>query len=158
MPEPLHAITLWQPWAHAIVHGPNRVENRPWAPPRWLIGKTFALHAGLHYDEAAAARLLSGHFGAPVLVPPKDKVTRGAIVGLATLDTWKWLSSLFPEPDPFAFGPFVWYLRDVVAIVPVPCRGMQKLWAVEGATLAAVRANYREALSNRAARVPEIRR
>lgn len=40
----MKALTLWGPWHWAISHGPKRVENRDWPPPRDLIGQWFAIH------------------------------------------------------------------------------------------------------------------
>lgn len=41
---PTHALTLWRPWAWAIIHGPKRVENRTWKPPASFIGKRIGIH------------------------------------------------------------------------------------------------------------------
>lgn len=40
------ALTEQQPWGWAIAHAGKRVENRTWAPPRAVIGKTIAVHGG----------------------------------------------------------------------------------------------------------------
>lgn len=52
---------------------------------------------------------------------------------------------LAPEPrDPWFCGPVGWYLRDVVAIKPVPCKGAQGLWSLPPEVLADVRRRWRE--------------
>jgi len=38
------ALTILQPWATLIAHGPKRIENREWKPPRTL--DWLAIHAG----------------------------------------------------------------------------------------------------------------
>src|SRR4029077_13343257 len=85
--EPEYALTLWQPWASAIVLGPKRVENRPWAPPSKVLGKRIWIHAGLAYDgdrHGAVARLwpwldetADGRFRNAHYLP------RGAVIGSA---------------------------------------------------------------------------
>ena len=48
----LRALTLWQPWAWAIVEGHKDIENRPWAPGAALrVGDPFLIHAGMKYDD-----------------------------------------------------------------------------------------------------------
>jgi hypothetical protein len=150
MPEPLYALTLWQPWADLIVDGLKPVENRPWAPPSWLLGKPFAIHAGRTYDRECEAACFAGRFSPDGTTPiaVSSEGARGAIIGIATLDRVEWRRPLL-EPSsesPWFFGPCGWWLRDVTRIRPVPCRGFQKLWKVEGETLDLVREAYREAL------------
>jgi hypothetical protein len=157
--RPLYALTLWQPWADLIVDGIKPVENREWAPPSWLIGHPFAIHAGKHYDTECQWECEAGTFsanGSPIIVKPKAEITLGAIIGIATLEGWQHKESLFRAGDesPWFFGPFGWWLRDVVKIDPVPCRGMQKLWRVEGPVLDAVRAGYAKARKEKTACLP----
>ena len=40
--------------------------------------------------------------------------------------------------SPWAMGPWLWVLGDVLAIDPVPCQGAQKVWRVPAAAAAAV--------------------
>lgn len=54
MNAPTHALTLWEPWGSAIIWGPKRIENRPWAPPREFVQERIFIHAGKHYDEERA--------------------------------------------------------------------------------------------------------
>ena len=46
--RPIRALTILQPWAHLIVRGRKRVENRTWEPAaRGLrVGDYLAIHAG----------------------------------------------------------------------------------------------------------------
>lgn len=52
------ALTILQPWACAIVHGPKRVENRTWAPPAYLVGQRIWLHAGKAFDVGGVETVL----------------------------------------------------------------------------------------------------
>jgi len=55
----MKALTLWRPWPAAIIHSTKRVENRTWVPPRWQLGKDFALHAGKTVDDSTVEDLIS---------------------------------------------------------------------------------------------------
>ena len=50
----LLALTIWQPWASAIVRGFKRIENRKWVPPPGVVGRYIAIHAGQTIDEPEA--------------------------------------------------------------------------------------------------------
>jgi hypothetical protein len=139
------ALTLWRPWSDAIVLGPKRVENRPWAPPAAMLGKLIAIHAGKRFDSDGAAAIR-------VVWPdvPNEARSPGGIVGIARivgyLDLRKEarvvrvaedafsraaarVSSL--DQDPFWMGPVGWLLEDVVALSkPVPHPGALGLWRV----------------------------
>ncbi len=139
----LRALTLWRPWLHAILHGGKRIENRPWAPWKSVIGQIIALHAGQRYDEDGARWMHSEG----LYDPPEDRwCPRGCIVGLARVTGYIKDSPLAPDPrveDPWFIGPYGWLLDDVVAFrTPVPCSGAQGLWIVEGDLLVAVRRAY----------------
>lgn len=137
------ALTLWQPWAGIVAAGIKRVENRDWAPPRWLVGQQFAIHAGKRWDDEGAtfcAKVMD--WGPNPAWPPLAQV-RGAVIAVATLAGCAFhdygLLAGFEDQAPWFFGPYGWLLRDVVAIEPVPCRGFQKLWALPAAVEAEVR-------------------
>lgn len=146
----MRALTLIQPWAHAIVRLPDaqakRVENRTWPPPETLLGRRFAIHAGKAWDNAA-------HLCWPEGLPPPERheCTRGAIVGVATLLGWLDFRN-YPvgevrsvgldskerarhlDADPWWNGPVGWLLGDVVSLMtPVPCRGALGLWELPSA-------------------------
>jgi hypothetical protein len=158
----LRGLTLWRPWAASIVHGPKRVENRPWAPPSSLVrqGLWLALHAGKRWDEEGAEFILNKWHAANVEIT-KDargtwmdrtrerrwpaKWTAQGIVGVARVVGAEEVGGMFGQPsDPWAFGPWCWDLADVRALaVPIPCRGAQMLWTlppdVEAACLALIK-------------------
>jgi hypothetical protein len=146
----LAALTLWQPWCWAIVGPPpaqaKRLDNRPWRPPRAILGQWIALHAAARVSpryEARTAGWIHDHTG--LTVPPSDLLVRGAVVALARI-----VGSVESSVDPWFLGPLVdgkknhgWLLEDVHVLAhPVPCRGYQRLWhlpsAVEQDVLAGV--------------------
>jgi hypothetical protein len=133
----IRGVTLWQPHAWAIAESTKRVENRGWAPPERLIGHYLAIHAGKTVSAEAIADI-NEVLGIPC---PREHVT-SAIVAIAVLD------GVEMEPrgdDPWFNGPVGWYLRDVVAIKPVPCKGRQGLWEIPDDILVEVRREYRVA-------------
>jgi hypothetical protein len=174
--RPLQALTIHQPYAWAIAGGWKPVENREWPPPAGLISQHVAIHAGRQYDAAAARDIVTNRelLGIPasVGVPDGRSISVGAIVAVAKLagvvrverdeaseePRLKVLEVRGDIPlqeagriaaSPWACGPFLWVLRDVTAIEPLPCRGFQKLWSVPDPELATVRVRWmaaREAL------------
>lgn len=117
----MKAITLWQPWAWAICYAGKRIENRTWPPPKALLGKQVAIHAGKHLDEAIASNMAETF---PGLWPGRANLKRGAVVAVAKL-----MGATTASKDPWFFGPVGWQLSDVVVLAqPVVCRGFQGLW------------------------------
>jgi hypothetical protein len=128
----MRALTLWRPWPWAIANGYKRVENRDWAPPEWLLGQRMAIHAGKKYDKASEVEIckLLGRDSLPAEARVESAIVAVVTVaGVCNLDRqhladfpgWK-------DQTAWSFGPYVWLLKDVVAIEPVPCRGAQGLW------------------------------
>ena len=132
----MRALTLRQPWAHAVAHLGKRVENRGWSPPAHLVEEVIAIHAGVTVDEDDALHLVDlGH------ELPRELV-RGAVIAVAVLEGVVTREDALPDDQRrWWVGPFGWVLADVVALPkPVPCRGAQGLWAVPLSVKIAVRA------------------
>ncbi len=80
----MKALSLRQPWAWMVVHGPKDIENR-----RWLthFRGSFLIHAAsamkqIEYDQAVAfARLVAPS----IEVPAFSELVRGGIIGRASL-------------------------------------------------------------------------
>lgn len=65
------ALTIWQPWATLIAIGAKPYEFRGWKPPKWLIGKRMAIHAGARPVKMKEVRaLILSLQGAMGLQPP----------------------------------------------------------------------------------------
>lgn len=152
------ALTLWQPWASAIVNGPKRVENRPWYPPKQVVGERIWLHAGKAYDHARHAEVVKlwPELGCTCAGCSEGSLPSGAIIGSARVVGWGYSEGGFGKvslagaattavfTDPWWHGPFGWLLADVHALgKPVPCRGFQKLWRVPADVLARCQAQER---------------
>jgi hypothetical protein len=138
----IRGLTLHQPWAFAIAHLDKRVENRTWEPPAWLVGGFLAIHAGKTFDREAALSLME-EFDEGVVPPPRAaSYASSAIVAVARVEEVR------REPrglDLWWCGPVGWYLGEVVAIDPVPCRGAQGLWTLPPDVLATVRERWKAA-------------
>lgn len=135
----MKALTVCQPWAHVIVHGPKRVENRTLAT---RYAGPLLIHAGLSRSwlEFWDADLWQERYGCAH--PTDREMAFGAIVGYATLlgclnyaerhaaiDFRQNVRQFFDSR--FAEGPFLWCLSDVHAFAePIPCRGARNVWDV----------------------------
>jgi hypothetical protein len=118
----MKALTIKQPWVHAILHENKDIENRSWQRTfrGWL-----ALHASAQPDRYA--RFPRGH-----RIPDLDNVPCSAICGVARVvdivisskSKWFWR----PDDGSINFG---WVLTNAVALKePIPCKGMLGLWTL----------------------------
>jgi hypothetical protein len=124
--EHLRALTLWRPWGVAIVRHGKRIENRTWAPPRWLIGKDIAIHNGKRVDREGIAALMSilrGERTAFAMDAQSLLGPEGAVIGVARVTGF-----VEESASPWFCGPVGWTLDNVRECAPIPCRGAQGLW------------------------------
>ena len=122
----MKALTIRQPWAHAILHLGKNIENRKWPPPERLIGKYIAIHAGKGLDRESG------------LDVAEHELVRGAIVGIARI------GKVVEDSRSRSFdGPLGWTLHDV-RVLPKPIRrnGILGLWNVTPAELRKIRAAF----------------
>lgn len=138
----MRALSLTQPWAWSMVHGPKRIENRTWPVPEHLIGQTIAVHASAKWDKDGEAFLLERG----VLVPPRGTLARGAYIGVATIvrcvekaryDLLDEVArrELVPDPvqDDYFFGPFGQLWENVRPITPLLAPGALSFFEVSEA-------------------------
>ncbi len=122
----MHALTFHQPWAHAICHLGKRVENRGWALPRWLLGRSLAIHAGKSIASVIedADDLRAEGFDVPW------ELVLGAVVAVATVSQRVTSAAdLRADQRRWWVGPHGWCFTHVVALQnPVPARGLRFLW------------------------------
>lgn len=135
----MKALTLWQPWAQAIVLGYKRVETRSWKPPDRLLGKRIAIHAAKADDAGLRAIAEEWPFRAMLYeagITEFDEMQRGAILGTAVLaefrpaeDVRRDLGARELALGAYDKGRWAWMLTDVERLDdPVPARGGQRLW------------------------------
>ncbi|MFZ0269903.1 hypothetical protein [Caulobacter sp.] len=134
------AISLWQPWASALMFPHLKVhETRHWPAPARLIGQRVAIHAAqrrcplnetsLLNDEAANAT-----FG----LPWRQNVPYGALIGTAILAACQPMSGQYAarpaHANDEAFGywsaeRFAWRMADPIPFeTPLPMKGQQGWW------------------------------
>lgn len=149
------ALSLHQPWASLAAFGHKPYETRKWAPPTWLIGRRFVVHAAkkLHtrHDEQTTLDIVAA-LGSDWIT----SLPLGAALGtVRLLGAWKTGSS---EAVPFSkerrvhlidkvpgspdldyadvdrFGDYspgrwIWRLTELAPFdSPIPCLGNQRLW------------------------------
>lgn len=144
--RPLHALSVHQPWASALVAGPKDVENRPWRPT-WLPpdGLWLAIHATKRPIDGRDLDAVRSLWPA---ARQRAHWPTGAILGLVHVDR---VVDLRAEPhalrSPWAVGPLCWHVDRRIALEdPLPCRGQQGLWLVPEHLLRQLRVAYAEAL------------
>jgi hypothetical protein len=118
----MKALSIKQPWVHAILHEGKDIENRCW---RRSFRGWLALHASAQPWRDAV-------FPRGIGVPDLGTLDYGAICGVARLvdivtssrSKWFW-----PPADGAA--NFGWLLADVRALgTPIPCKGALGLWEI----------------------------
>lgn len=129
----MQAITIRQPWAHFIIHGPKRVENRTW--PASYRGP-LAIHAsssprslpGLCRQLGTRDGLFHEHVSAEFARIKLEDLAFGAILGIVEMVDCRRVEDL-DEPDPWAEGPWCHIYRDPRPLDrPIPCLGALSLW------------------------------
>lgn len=129
------AITICQPWAWAIIHGPKRIENRTW--PSDYHGPLL-IHAGKSEkywsDGIEFLSVLS------IALPCLGDVAWGEIIGVVDM------VGCMPVHQakaagmnwPFAEGPWCHIYENPRAFLePIPYRGRQRLFGVPDHVVAA---------------------
>lgn len=116
----MRALSIRQPWAHLIIHGGKRIENRSWntkhrGPIFIHVAKGCTI---LEFSEAcdfvhslrdnAASRVLKSAWSAPRM----GIAARANLVDVVT-----------ESSDPWFFGPFGFVLEDVEPLPFRPCKG-----------------------------------
>jgi len=129
LPSPLRAITLWQPWAWALIFANKDYENRPRS-----LGVTgwVAVHVGLHRDdEYEFDALRSMPNGIRKVSNETIQEQRGHIIGLARINRWVDRRDARPSPWLAPLLGVAAVITDRIALkTPVKCRGMQGAWRV----------------------------
>lgn len=149
----MKALSLTQPWATLVANGSKQIETRSWAASyRGLIAihasKGFPGYAKDYCYDTIFQRYLRRNEGGQFYVADLIKsLPLGAIVATANLVDC--VSTDYPMTFGFhetrkrplrgtpehAFGDyspnrFMWFLEDVRAIEPIPCKGALSLWKV----------------------------
>ena len=114
----LRVLTIWQPWASLIIHGPKRIENRARKPWSRLHGQLIGIHAGARIDTDTESDYAT-RYQLPAPLP------HGALLGVARI-----VGTVEHSNDPWFLGPVGIKLADVIAFPSaVPMRGAQSYWS-----------------------------
>ncbi len=125
-------ISIRQPWAHLIVHGPKRIENRTW---RTKIRGPVLIHAakGMTQEEYLEACDFIASRKIEVEIPHPSEMRRGGIIGRANL-----VDCIQESADPWFCGPWGHVLADPEPLPFQPLKGALGYFHVEpGAFLTA---------------------
>jgi hypothetical protein len=118
----MKAMSIRQPWVHAILEQGKDVENRSWK-------QGFRGYIALHASGKLQDRPV---FPRGTKTPDLSKLPLGAICGIARVVdiVTKSRSKWFTKPTR-AYPNFGWVLTDVKRLKkPIPCKGMLGLWEV----------------------------
>ncbi len=118
----MKALSIKQPWVHAILHEGKDVENRSWQ-------RDFRGWVALH---ASAKPIRDEKFPRGHQVPPLEDLDYSAICGIARVVDMvtKSRSKWFHRPDDGEVN-YGWVLADVKPLAkPIPCKGALGLWDV----------------------------
>jgi hypothetical protein len=149
-PEPMLALSLWQPWAAYAGIGAKPTENRGWRPRAGEWTGQLAIHAGHGYDRRPWAHQDEpGRTGRAALEAAPAQLRRavetvGAIVAVVTVTGYH----RGDQPARPHCGPWCdiearwhWELSGATALAaPVPTRGQRGVWTLPADVAAAVRA------------------
>lgn len=132
----MKAITILQPYASLIVEEIKKYETRGW--PTNFRGP-IAIHAGKQnlfngLDFVTAAEIQNALPVLPELLPT------GAVIAIADLVDCIEMTDEFIKSLPrlellfgyYKVGRYAWHLENIRPIVPVPAKGMQRIWNWEG--------------------------
>lgn len=113
------ALSIRQPWAHLILHGPKRIENRSWGTS---YRGPLAIHAPAAWADDVPAEI-AAELGLPADLP------RSAFVGVAHLAGGHRCPAGQVCSPWAAPGQYHWQLADPRALAePIPARGRLGLW------------------------------
>jgi len=121
---PDHALSIRQPWAHAIAMGWKAIENRSWGGTGGAMAANrnfrgpFAIHAarGMTRDEYADGAAFIASMGHAC--PPAADLLRGGIIGVGRVTDFVRKSS-----DPWFFGPGALVVADAEPVHFIPSPG-----------------------------------
>ena len=119
----MKALTVCQPWAWLIIHGPKRWENRSWKTSyRGPLG----IHAAGSHERIESVYNLP-HLKA--VLPDPSELVFSALIGVVNLKGIEPIEDVGDEP--FAVGPWCWRMDDPRPLPePIEMPGRRRLWDV----------------------------
>lgn len=138
----MKALSIRQPWAWLVANGHKPIENRTWKTKfrgRVLIHASKGM-TNDEYDDALATAMHAGHRS---YFPPREKLERGGIVGVATIIDCvppDRLSSPWHMGDQFGFQ-----IADAKVLPFIPCKGALGFFDIPPDVAAALRTMHSDA-------------
>lgn len=123
----MKALTLWQPWATAMVEGKKLVETRSWAPPKTMAPLTIAIHAGKRVDDEASMFVEGKNYPTGVILGVVD------VVKVATMNDQMIAAQTEEERSwgDWRSGRIAWFTKALLWFKePIACTGHQQLWQI----------------------------
>lgn len=117
------ALSVRQPWAHAIIHEGKTIENRSW---QTKLRGTIAIHSGRLTDEEEFFTFVAtGPLSNTVRLGREEAAAlpRGAVVGVVDL-----IDCVRESTSPWFEGPFGFVLANPRPLKPVPCAGAMQFF------------------------------
>ncbi len=144
--RPMHALSIWQPFADYCAIGLKPLENRSWCPSVALLDQWVLIHAAKRVPKAEeierAAEVCRDATGERGLLDP-ESFALGAVVGAARItgvvaqastnliDALQHRRTAELVHSPWFNGPFGWVLEDAVRFpAPIQVSGRQGIWIV----------------------------
>lgn len=105
-PAPVHALSVWQPWAWLLLHGKD-IENRNWPLPWFMHGRRVVIHACRRRDfrEWELAKRIASKCG--IALPAPGDLVYGAGIGTVVLQ-----GNLYQSESIWFRGPYGWMVTD----------------------------------------------
>lgn len=116
-----YALSVRQPWAHAIINGGKDIENRTW-PTRYRGRVLIHAGKGMDDDDVEGFRELVEDREIPTAWIDGTKLgdlMRGGIIGEAEI-----VDCVSKSDSPWFVGPWGFVLRNARPLTFTPCRGM----------------------------------
>ena len=126
----MRALSIRQPWAHAVVHCGKDIENRCWTT---AYRGQLAIHAGASCTASAYAEVREwiGRNAPSAKVPARADLQRGGLIGVVTL-----VDVRPPRKSGTPYGPwhdgysYAWILADPREVPFSPLPGKLKIFHV----------------------------
>lgn len=119
----MKALSIRQPWAHLIVAGIKRVENREWST---AYRGPLLIHAAMRFADMPIAFIEQRY---DLRLPPDLPI--GCVVGVVDL-----IDVVGDSDDRFFTGPFGFVLANARTLqTPLYCEGRQRIFDLPSITL-----------------------
>lgn len=137
----MKVLTIQQPWAHLIVTGAKRIENRSWNCPH---RGPLLIHAGKSKRQLGPENLAEIEDFYDLSLPDKSEYPLGVIVGVVEMTDCLPLVSAARLSLDFTEGPFCFVLDKAKQFKkPIPATGLLGIWTATDELIAEVKKQMR---------------